>query len=108
MHMLHLGRAAGVNCLMCSPASTRKLFAVSNQSPLPLVPPRCVPALDAQFRPARWPRGPFATSCGVPVRGKLSGSPRTDRWPVHHFFTEIFSDAANQHEANHQHLERIT
>lgn len=94
---------------MCSPASTRKLFAVSNQSPLPLVPPRCVPALDAQFRPAALATRAFRDLVRRSGQGQIVrlALEQTDG-SVHHFFTEIFSDAANQHEANHQHLERIT
>jgi predicted NBD/HSP70 family sugar kinase len=90
-------------------ASTRKHLAVNNQSRIPLVSPRCVPALDAQFRPAALATRAFRDCV------QRSGQAQTVRLAleqtdgsVHHFRTEIFSDAANQPEANHQHLERIT
>ena len=94
---------------MCACASTRKHVAVSNQISIPLVSPRCVPALDAQFRPAALATRAFRD------RVQRSGQAQTVRLAleqtdgaVHHFRTAIFSDAANQPEANHQHLERLT
>lgn len=82
---------------------------MSNQISIPHVSPKCVPALDAQFRPAALATRAFG------ARVQSSGQAQTVRLAleqtdgsVHHFSTEIFSDAANQHEANHQHLERIT
>lgn len=68
-----------------------------------------MPFLDPQFRPAALVVRAFREQV------HQSGQAQTVRLAleqtdgsVHHFTTEIFSDAANQHEANHQHLERIT
>lgn len=98
-----------VNCLKCGCACTRKHVAVSNQISIPLVSPRCVPSLDAQFRPAALATRAFQELV------RRSGQSQTVclaleqiDGSVSHFRTEIFSDAANQPEANHQHLERLT
>jgi predicted NBD/HSP70 family sugar kinase len=81
---------------------------VSIQSSVPLVVPRCSPALDAQFRPAVLATREFReqvrrTGAAQPVRLALE---QTDG-SVHHFVTEIFPAAANQSATNYQHLERL-
>lgn len=90
-------------------ASTRKHAVVSNQSSIPLVVPKCAPVLDPQFRPAALAVRAFREQV------RQSGQAQTVRLAleqtdgsVHHFATEIFSDGANQHEANHRQLERIS
>lgn len=74
---------------------------MSNQSSLPLVAPKCAPVLDAQFRPAALVTRAFREQV------LRSGAAQTVRLAVeqadgsiHPFQTEIFSHAANQHEAN--------
>jgi predicted NBD/HSP70 family sugar kinase len=81
---------------------------VSNQRFDPLVPPRCAPVLDPQFRPAALAVRAFARAV------RQSGAPQPVRLAleqtdgsVHHFRTEIFSAATNHSEANYQHLERL-
>jgi len=98
-----------VNCLKCACPSTRKHVAVSNQISIPLVAPKCVPALDAQFRPAALATRAYRDLVRRSGQSQIVrlALEQTDG-SVYHFTTGIFSDAANQHEANHQHLERIT
>lgn len=96
------------NCLRYACASTRKTPAVSNPISFSSKSPRCVPVLDPQFRPAALAMRDFreqARNSGhaQPVRLALEQADGS----IHHFTTEIFADAANQFEANHQHLERI-
>lgn len=81
---------------------------MSNQSFSPLVTLKCPPVLDPQFRPASLVTRAFSqavrnTGAPQPIRIALE---QTDG-SVHHFGTEIFPEAANQTEANYQHLERI-
>lgn len=81
----------------------------TKQTCLPLVAPRCVPALDAQFRPAALAGRAFraaARQAGLPQSVRLALE-QTDG-AVYHFQTEIFPEAANQDDANYEHLERIT
>lgn len=81
---------------------------MSNQSSLPLVVPKCAPVLNPQFRPAALVTRAFREQV------LRSGAAQTVRLAIeqadgsiHPFQTEIFAHAANQHEANYQHLERI-
>jgi predicted NBD/HSP70 family sugar kinase len=82
---------------------------VSNQISIPLVRPKCVPSLDAQFRPAALATRAFQDAVRQSGQGQVVrlALEQTDG-SVSHFRAEIFSDAANQPEANHQHLERLT
>lgn len=82
---------------------------MSNQICVPLVVPRCAPSLDPQFRPAALTLRAFQQAvrhAGAPQAVRVALE-QTDG-SVHHFQTELFSEAANQSEANYQHLERIT
>ncbi|MEK7781293.1 MAG: ROK family protein, partial [Verrucomicrobiota bacterium] len=81
---------------------------MSNQSFDSLVVPRCAPVLDPQFRPAALAIRAFraaARQAGQPQIVRLALEQADGS--VHHFTTEVFSEAANQSEANHRHLERI-
>ena len=97
-----------VKCLKCASSSIRKLPAVSNQSHSVIITPRCVPSLDHEFRPASLAMRAFRE------QARRASNPQTVRMAleqtdgsVSHFVTEIFSEAANQFEANYQHIERI-
>lgn len=106
--MLSETPSPGVNCLKWPGALNRKQGVVSNQIFVPLVAPRCAPALDPQFRPAALAVRAFQTAV------RRAGAPQPVRLALeqadgstHHFPTEIFPETANQSEANYQHLERI-
>ena len=93
---------------MCVVDSTRKHVAVSNMNSLPLVAPKCVPQLDAQFRPAALAFRAFGQ------QARQAGSPQAvhlaleqNDGSIHQFATELFSEAAARSAANYQHIERI-
>ncbi|TSA41552.1 MAG: ROK family protein [Verrucomicrobiales bacterium] len=81
---------------------------MSNQSYFPVALPRCAPVLDTQFLPAALATRTFRE------QARRAGQPQTVRLAleqtdgsVHHFTTEIFSEAAQQLEANYRHVERL-
>lgn len=81
---------------------------MSNPTSLSLIVPKCLPPLDAQFRPAalvtRNFRDQMARSgASQPVRLAIEQADGS----IHHFKTELYPHSANQHDANYQHLERI-
>jgi predicted NBD/HSP70 family sugar kinase len=94
--------------LKCAAASTRKHLAVNNKTNLPLIAPKCAPALDAQFRPAALAVRAFR------AQARLTGNPQTARLAleqtdgsIHHFTTELFPEGAALAAANYEHIERI-
>ena len=75
---------------------------------LPLLKPRVTPTLDAEFRPAALAFNHFVeTAKASPHRQSVTLALEQTDGSVHHFKTEIFSEAAPEAAGNYTHLERI-